>query len=87
MSKMLIIFLDFPPSKLIFIGPLWLVVESSKILLSCVKQPLDHVLLADYICEQKLKVLIFTNASILRREVSVKEAVSGLPLTFFCPLN
>lgn len=60
-----------------FIGPLQLVVESSKILLSSVKQPLDDVLLADYICEQKLNVLIFTNASILKREVSVRGAVSG----------
>lgn len=60
-----------------FIGPLQLVVESSKILLSSAKQPLDHVLLADYICEQKLEVLIFTNVSILRRGVSVRGAVSG----------
>jgi hypothetical protein len=73
MSKMLIIFLDFLPHKLIFIVPLQLVVESCKILLSSVKQPFDHVLLADYFCEQKLKVLIFTNASILTSSVKKKQ--------------
>jgi hypothetical protein len=69
MSKMLI-FIDFLPNKLIIIVPLQLVVESCKILLSSFKQPFHHMfhhmLLADYIFEQKLKVIIFTNASILR---------------------